>query len=249
MGRNSIEGDRKLCTGPLHRDGLMLPLSRFYQHSDGRPFSQCIDCRNFYLGRGPESGLIPMEQAQPLLDRLFQLAGGKTIAAMALGLQRNYFSRRQAAIRRKTFNDCRVLLEKLDQDRHWNRGEPEIVDAEPLGSVLRAWIVRWLAERPTLTQTDVDEDQSDAAYSNRRKVIGNHFMGPIEWLSQETEINVRRVAGICNGEFERVGLSQADKLLTAIGKFDLLGYEIPVRANPIWSPEAWYAYMVERGCI
>jgi hypothetical protein len=249
VGRNSVNGDWKLCTGPLHRDGLTLPLTRFYQHADGKPFSQCIDCRNFYLGRGPDSGLIPMEQAQPLLDRLFQLAGGKTIAAMALGLQRNYFSRGQASIRRKTFNDCRALLEKLDQDRHWNRGEAEIVDPEPLGSVLRAWIVKWLAERPILSQSDIDEDQTGSYHSERRKVVGMHFMGPLEWLAEKTEINIRRVSGICNGEFERVGLSQADALLTAIGEPYLLGNEIPVRANPTWSMESWLAYMASRGCV
>lgn len=237
MGRISIIGDRKLCTGPLHREGVLLPITRFYILADGKPISQCIACRNYYLGRDADAGLISVADAMPMLERLFELAGGKTHAAARLGLPRNYFSRQQTAIRRVTFNKARRLLEELDRERHYNRGEAEIVDPEPLGSVLRAWVVTWLAEHP-LPDNDPQLRNGSPAH-----------MGPVQWLAEKTEIHIRRVSGICNGEFERVGLSQADALLTAIGEFDLLGFEIPVKMNPTWSTETWHAYMAARGCI
>jgi hypothetical protein len=127
-----------------------------------------------------------------------------------------------------------------------SRGEAEIVDAEPLGSFLRAWIVKWHAERPFTTESNFNPHLSNG---RNLKSISNGFIGPIQWLSQETGIHTRTVSGICNGEFPRVGLSKADALLTATGQNYLLGSEISVKKNPRWSDETWREYMAERGCI
>jgi len=113
------------------------------------------------------------------------------------------------------------------------RGEPEVVSAEPLGSILRAWVVSWLNERPR----DVGQKWS------------NEFVGPINWLADQTGIHISRVEQICNGKIPQVPLTQADKLLTAIGKNYIFGSEIHVRRNPNWSFEKWQEYMQERGCF
>lgn len=207
----------------------MLPLKRFYFHSDGTPFAQCIECRNFYLGRDENAGTIPWEDALPVFERLWEIYGGKTKAAEALGLQRNAFSRNFKTIRRKTFNAARRLLDQEDDQRRFKVGEAEVVTAEPLGAVLRNWIVMFMRERPN--------------------GVDNVLMGPINWLSEKTEINERRISGIANGEFSHVPLSQTDALLTAIGRPDLLGIEIHVMPNPNWSMEWWLDYMAERGCV
>lgn len=128
-------------------------------------------------------------------------------------------------------------------------GPAEIVHAEPLGAVLRKWIVEWLAERPT-SQLEREVDLTDAYSSGKQKQVGILLLGPIQFLSMKTGIHIRRVSGICNGEFERVPLAQADALLTAIGKNELLATgEVPIYKNPKWSNERWFEYMRERGCI
>jgi len=109
------------------------------------------------------------------------------------------------------------------------RGEAEVVPAEPLGSILRAWNVRWLQERP--------------------KGRSGEFVGPVNWLAEQTGIHVSRVEQICNGKIPRVPLSQADKLLTAIDENYKLGSVIRIKPNPNWSFEKWQEYMQERGCF
>jgi hypothetical protein len=109
------------------------------------------------------------------------------------------------------------------------QGEAEVVPAEPLGSILRAWCVRWLQERPRDRQGE--------------------FVGPVNWLAEQTGIHIDRVEQICNGKIARVPLSQADKLLIAIDSNYMLGSVIRVKPNPNWSFEKWQEYMQGRGCF
>jgi hypothetical protein len=117
------------------------------------------------------------------------------------------------------------------------RGEPEVVLGEQLAPVLQEWCVRWFRDRP------------QGGYSAKAWGTGVDFVGPVQWLAQETGMNVRRISGICNGEFSQVPLTQADKLLAAIGRVDLMATgEIQVVPSVRWSMEKWVAYMQERGC-
>lgn len=116
--------------------------------------------------------------------------------------------------------------------RYNGAGEAEVVPGYQLAPVIREWVVRWLAERPS--DTEVDKTR---------------FMGPWEWLSEKTGLPVRRISGMANEEFPTVGLSRADKVLSAMGKQHLLGGEIQVVQSPNWSLEKWMEYMQERGCI
>jgi hypothetical protein len=118
------------------------------------------------------------------------------------------------------------------------RGEPEVVPGYQLAPVLQHWCAQWLRERPV------------GAFNAHSWGTGNDFVGPVQWLAQETGLNTRRVSGICNGEFPQVPLSQADRLLAAIGRIDLLATgEIQVVPNLNWTMEKWVAYMQERGCV
>lgn len=123
-------------------------------------------------------------------------------------------------------------------------GEAEVVPGFQLARVLQAWTVKFLdgrskngSNRIGNVQFGVEEDEAD------------YMFGPVQYLAHYSGIHIRRVSGICNGEFQVVPLTQADKLLQAIERPDLLGTEIQVVPNPNWSLEKWLEYMQERGCI
>lgn len=235
MGRNSYDpsGAYKLCTGPMHREGVMLPLARFYTQRNGKPVSQCRVCRNFYKGAPADAGLIDWDLARPTFQRLVELLGSKKAVSKALGLPPAALSRKSQGLRLQTFDKARRLLAELDQARR-NIGEAEVVNPEPLGEILRRWIVNWLKAHPAGDDNTVGPLQK------------LHFLT----VEHGHEINIRRISGISNSEFPYVSLSQADTLLTCIDKGYLLATgEIGVLANPHWSMERWIAYMAERGCI
>jgi hypothetical protein len=122
--------------------------------------------------------------------------------------------------------------------RYKHAGEAEVVAGYELSAVLRKWVTEWLKDRP-LPQ-----------HLGKRATPEETFMGPIDWLSEKTEIHIRRVRGIVNGEFATVPLSDADALLQAIDRPDILAVgEIGVYPNPNWSQERWVEYMRERGCV
>lgn len=190
-----------------------------------------------YPEQGDGNDLIPAAEVMPVFEELFRLMGGKLKTAKALHVNKGFFTKPKGRVRRKTVEDARALLRSLEGQEpppmSPNQGEAEVVCAEPLGAVLREWIVEHLRERPLMGTGGTDE----------------LFIGPIQWLAQETDLNERRISGISNGEFKHVPLSQADKLLSAIGKPYLLGKEISVIPNPNWSTERWAEYMASRGCV
>lgn len=235
----SEDGTRKLCLGRTHPEGgEWVPLSQFHRHktgpSAGKLFSVCKPCWNVLQGRDVNAGQASWDEAWPVFHRLEELLGSGAAVARRMGRQRNwlYEIRKSNTVRRTILLEAQRLLEQLEALRATRqRGEAEVVRAEPLGTILREWVIEWLAERPLETYG------------------GESMMGPMQWLAEKTEIHIRRVSGIVNGEFPHVGLSQADALLTAIGQSYLLTIgEIPVIPNPNWSIEQWKAYMETRGC-
>jgi hypothetical protein len=223
MGRQSIQGDSKLCTGPLHREGVMIPLSQYFYHGaghmKGKPFSECKRCWRATTGRDPDNGEAVAER---------------------LGRDRTVFSRGFRRMRAPLYRDMKVLLDEIDE---YGRGttNPEVVLGKKLAVVLQDYCVRWFRERPS-GNFGVDEE--------RRNNGGSTFIGPVQYLAQETGISIRRVSGMCNGEYEYVDAYRADRVLTAIGLSHMLSNgEIPVVPNPTWSMERYLAYMEKRGCI
>lgn len=133
---------------------------------------------------------------------------------------------------------------KQNAKLHRQRNEPEITEVElpkakgeaegvpgyQLSPLLRKWIVNFLKDHPIGGRNDHE--------------------GPVNWLSEHTGINVKRVSQISNGKVIVVPLTEADSLLIAIGQQHLLSTgEIQVVPNPTWSLETWMAYMQDRGCV
>lgn len=116
-------------------------------------------------------------------------------------------------------------------------GEAQVVYGKQLAKILARWRMTYLLER-----NPVKERVSGT--SNQSIVIG-----PAEWLALETGINVRRIRGMINGEYRTVSLSDADKILQALGKEDLLRDVLYIIPNPNWSLEKWAEYLEERGCF
>lgn len=133
------------------------------------------------------------------------------------------------------------------------QGQAEVVTAEPLGSILRKWCKEWVAERPISTYIGDRRagwgarTENAAEYTPFAEAV--YVMGPVQWLAEKTEIHIKRVGDICNGKLPHVPLTDADKLLAAIGRPDVIGIEIQPMRNPNWSLEKYVAYMAERGCI
>jgi len=121
-------------------------------------------------------------------------------------------------------------------------GEAEVVPGFQLAKVLQDWTIRYLDGRSKngsnrIGNVSFGDDEDDEA---------QYMFGPVQYLAHYSGIHIRRVSGICNGEFPMVPLSQADKILQAIERPDLLGDVVQVVPNPNWSPERWYTYMKDR---
>lgn len=122
---------------------------------------------------------------------------------------------------------------RSDRVRFGNRGAANVVSGEQLVPFIEKWIEDWRAERP---------DTWMHKASTRPE-------GPINWLRDNSGINIRRIYGILKGEIPFVPISDADAILTAIGQnFRLANGDIEVVKSPNWSPEAWAKYMQSRGC-
>jgi hypothetical protein len=142
-----------------------------------------------------------------------------------------------AADRKQSEKLHRERIEPAELKPQYNgRGPAEVVPGFQLSTVLREWIVRYL----------------DGRGISESKLVGDEvaMFGPIQYLSHWTGISVRRVSGICNGEFPNVPYQQAEILLMVIDRDYLLANgEIQVVPNPNWSLEKWMDYMRERGCV
>ena len=113
-------------------------------------------------------------------------------------------------------------------------GEAEVVLTKELGPVLRAWVVRWLRAYPPR--------------ANHQEGNGTEFMGPLQWLQQESGVRVRQISRIKNEEQLYASLSHAEALLMAIDReYMLHNGEIHIIPNPSWSQEQYVEYMQERG--
>ncbi len=244
--RISEDGERKLCTGALHPEGgEWLPLDQFHLLKSGRQAGkyqfECKRCWRNRQGRDADNGLVPITDVWPYIMRLRAQLGSNRAICHRLGVPEttisSWKSRKQKNIRGNLFSAIKKLAADVDTELDGFRrvGEAEIVEAEPLGSVLRKFCADWLKERPNF----------HVAYGS-----GSEFYSPVQWLADMAHTSPRRISGLCNGEYPRVALSQADEILSLIDKsFMLSNGEIPVVANPQWSLESYVAYMSERGCV
>ena len=73
-------------------------------------------------------------------------------------------------------------------------------------------------------------------------------MGAVDWLHEKSGVPTRQISRILAGESKWTNLKMADALLTAIGSYHKLAYEIRVVPNPQWTNEKYVEYLRERGC-
>lgn len=201
--------------------------------------SECKDC--WRVRQGTDYS-VAVENVLPLIDRLVGEVGSNEALCARIGVYRNQISvvRRQKRVRGKFVEKLKALDAEIAKEKMtvWQKTmEPEVVEAEPLGQTLRDFCRDWINEYPA------SSDQL--------------AMGPINWLHEKTkqpnigvQMSEKLISLICNSKKQFVAFSQADALLTAIRKDEMLrNGEIKVIANPTWSLETYMAYMKSRGCI
>lgn len=111
-----------------------------------------------------------------------------------------------------------------------SKGHAQVVSAEVMKSLLEDFVKKWDVERP----------EGWAGSGARFSRVHDPKMPAVDWLDQETGINVRKITGYLHGQYNFVGLPHADLLLKAMGLQHLLANgEIQVMKNPRWS---WRQY-------
>lgn len=180
-------------------------------------------------------GWVPIADAMVVFDRLIAIYGTKAKVAKALGIHKQGFlNPNKKYIQRRIFNKGRKLLAEHEKETLPSSagGLPlEVVDAKALSVVLRAWCVKFLAERPP-------------QYGD--------YTGPTKVLAHRTGKTERNVSNYINGTSPSpwVGVSVADALLLAIDEDGALrDGRIEVFPNPQLSMEAWLERMSRRGCV
>ena len=224
----------KRCSGPLHRQGVMLPLGKFAKLSNGKPLSQCRDCRNHYQGRDEGNTWVPVGTVQPILNVLAPKFGGITHLAVALGLQRNYFSRRHRAVKRRTFDKMVKIMDEIRDPaiKPVKSGEALVSqETEKFSRMMKEWIKKYNAQHhPNAEAGDYEQDQ----------------LGPQQCLSERSGVNVRQISGLLNNEFPSISLTKLDQLLLAMGMQDEL-HRFKLIPNPNWKIQWWVEHMEQQG--
>ena len=183
------------------------------------------------------SHYVPIERAQPILDRLFQIYPRKTQVADALGMGHREFRamRKNRYIQQRTFDRLLGLINEHEEHLRGKGGMPlEVVSAPQLSQILRAWSVIWMQEHPTT------------------ELYNGVVTGPTAVIAARSGISARTVSRWMNNSTgaEYVDVYVADKLLDAIDEsFALVDGRLPVIPNPQLSMESWVRRMEAKGCI
>lgn len=120
------------------------------------------------------------------------------------------------------------------------QGEPLVVIG--LGSFLKQWVEEWRSSRPPNRKVLHHEQ----GWSDNTP----NFMSAYYYLEEQTGIHHDRLRAIASGKIARVSLSQADLIVSALERPDLLRSRgISVIPNPNYTQEQWISRMRERGCI
>lgn len=232
----SPNGELKRCRGPLHREGVMLPIARFTKNN-GTLMSQCRQCIQHHRGADPENVLVPYKFVEPVVTFLSDWLGSKAEVSRRLGWHRSYLSTKRDDMQGVKFQElmglCREVQQELGIRYVTQNAEPTVVASEPLGEILRQWREKWLR---------------DQGYE--KDVYEMVEYGANAYLHEKTGINLRTVGRILNSELDFIGETKADSLLAAIHKQELIDLgEIPVLPNPSWSPTAYVDYLQASGVM
>ncbi len=230
----SKDRKKKLCRGPLHREGVMLPLKWFAAVKSGlnkgKLLSQCRACRRVYMVRTPLNTLVKPEEYQPVIDFLLERLS-KNEACHRAGLYKSFLSARRETMRFTSFLKLQALADKLKSGNapvSFPRSDPLVVPSEPLGEILRKFVDNWYKEH------------DGAPYE-----LGRY--GPLAYLADKSGVDRKYVYNCVNSRLKFVGLRTADALLQALNMPELLATgEIPVLKSPMWSQKGYELYMASQ---
>lgn len=188
-------------------------------------------CQKHYMQRYRDGGgRIDYVIAKPVFDKLFVIYGSKAAVARELGITKQGISAitRRGKINQTTLDKALALLAKNKQPG--GNIPLEVVDANLFALILRAWVVKYLADRPQSRQ----------------------FTGPTAAIAFWAGISERTVSRYVNNDSENpwVDINVAERLLIPIEEENALrDGRLPVFPNPSLSMELWMTRMKERGCI
>jgi hypothetical protein len=128
----------------------------------------------------------------------------------------------------------RKVEELRDSQPYMNgAGEAEVVHSADLAPLLIAWR-KWHDK-----EYNRDDQSSQVQHATDDPVIGS-----IQYLSEQTGLNPRRVYEVMHQEQKYVSLTIAEKLLMAIDKEYIIDNgELLIIPNPHWSLKKWTNYM------
>lgn len=149
---------------------------------------------------------------------------------------------RLESLEQRAIEERRVELTRERDATKGGRGEPEVVLSSQLAPLMNEWRKKWDAEHSRHAPTPTRSGRN-------KRVDYDSSMGPLDWLSEKTGINARRLNGMMRQEMKHISLSQADLVLVAIDRLDAFHHTVLIIPNPNWTMERWTGYMTERGCI
>ena len=197
-------------------------------------------CSKHYMRRYRDTGTggwIELHKTFPVFNRLIAIYGNKSEVAKALNIPRQGFlAPRKKYIQQRTFDRAMELLKEHEAELANTNYPLEVVSADALSQILRAWSVTWLKEHPPV------------------ETFGKNTMrtGPSQVIADRSGLNVRTVSRWINNELKAVHVDAyvADKLLDAIDDTNaLIDGRLTVIPNPALSMETWVKRMSARGCI
>lgn len=250
MGRNSYSpnGELKLCTGPLHKRGVWLPISHFQKLTPTKKNpqlyrSQCNPCWRYMKHyRDPAySRLVASEEFQPCIDYAVSRLGSKRAVCRAMGYNHGALSNYGHYERMKGSKFFRLMelvdeLEKADPEiiqNGWQTTDPLVVDGLLLREILLSW------ERNFLRRYDMERPSATP--------VGGAY-GSTSFISAKSNVSNRYISELKSGRMRNVPVGQADKILAAIDREDVLDtHELPVFKNPLWPMRKWLQRMRDLG--
>lgn len=128
--------------------------------------------------------------------------------------------------------------------------DAQVVSARRVREELQSWRAKYEVDRPVeMSHRWRLGEQSYTASNEPVETI--NLVTAWHWLAQESKVGIDTIRKIVNGHRGAwLDLATADKLLTAIGKSDLLdNHTIQIRKNPFWSQEKYQAWRESQGCF
>jgi|SRR5262245_17619917 len=130
--------------------------------------------------------------------------------------------------------------------------DPLVVRTADLAPFIERFVEAWEKERPrnfTLHHSEAWDQTWDGKKNGSQFGADDVFFGALDWLAQESQLNVRVIYRVKSLETKHTAFRIAEALLSALDcDYKLQNGEIPVVANPQWSQEKWAAWARTRGC-